>query len=123
MLPAFVTYVSSDLKSPESWCLHVRPAYLARASADLKALISPISAIIPAAHTGPIPGMDSSLFFQKAITSIIDCWAIIVGRKKTALYLWAADLDQSCIELFLLCSLRNSVNNGKSGTVSIILNS
>ena len=47
----------------------------------------------------------------------------IVGRKKTALYLWAADLDQSCIELFLLCSLRNSVNNGKSGTVSIILNS
>ena len=68
-------------------------------------------------------------FFQKAMTSIIDCWAIVVGRKKTALYLWAADLYQSCIELFLLCSLRslcslrNSVNNGKSGTVSIILNS
>jgi len=35
----------------------MRPAYLARAASLLNLLISPISAMIPAARTSPMPGI------------------------------------------------------------------
>jgi len=57
-LPALVIGVSSPSKPPDWFDFQHRPAYLARASDDVKADISPISAIIPPAKTGPMPSID-----------------------------------------------------------------
>ena len=50
--------VSSPSKSPDWLDLQQRPAYLARASDDEKAAMSPISATMPPAKTGPMPSID-----------------------------------------------------------------
>lgn len=57
-IPALLIGVPSPSKSPDWFDFHMRPAYLARASDEWKAEMSPISATMPPAKTGPMPSMD-----------------------------------------------------------------
>ena len=57
-MPVLVILVSSEVYWPDCLVLQVKPAYLASALWESKALIEPISAKIPLASTGPIPGIE-----------------------------------------------------------------
>lgn len=50
--------VSSALKLPDWNSLHTSPAYLAMDPLSLKEWIFPSSERMPAANTGPMPGID-----------------------------------------------------------------
>ena len=70
-MPAFDMRLFSDSNSPDWFLVHTRPAYLANSSCDLKVEISPISARIPAANTGPIPGIDWSIMYALGLIPAI----------------------------------------------------
>jgi len=48
------------VKLPDCFLRHVKPAYLAREAWLSNLVISPISATIPAAKTGPMPLIDKA---------------------------------------------------------------
>ncbi len=74
-------------KLPDWCCVQARPAYFARLACPSKRLMSPISAIIPAENTFPMPGTDVK------VLGMFSNWRSI-SLSSALICVWIARMDE-----------------------------